>query len=182
MNLCLSCFYSVHISIIYDFCKGDNLDKDERGNDEENMTDIRSESSLFFHHLPDCSQPQEERIHPSSFKLLSPSTSLPVSLIRPPGLYLIHFYTTLWLQLLLSPLFSPDSIFPDSSKSSPQMIKKKKIQQPWYPRSTLQLDHALCSLLKENRHKVRSDRSKAFVVVTTLIMIDIIPVKPFKSK
>lgn len=40
LNLCLSSLYSAHISIIYDFSKEDNLDKDKRGNDEENMTDI----------------------------------------------------------------------------------------------------------------------------------------------
>lgn len=124
LNLCLSCFYSARIGIIYDFVRGDHLDKDERGSDEENMTDICSESSLFFP-FPDCSQAREERIHPS-FKLLSPSISRPVSLIRPPGLYLVHFYATLRLQPLLSPLVSPGSIFPDSSKFGPQMIKRKK--------------------------------------------------------
>lgn len=40
LNLCLSCFYSARIGIIYDFVRGDHLDKDERGSDEENMTDM----------------------------------------------------------------------------------------------------------------------------------------------
>lgn len=134
--------------------------------------------SLFFPSL-DCSQAQEERIHPTSFKLLSPSTSLPVSLIRPPGLYLIHFYATLRLQPLLSPLFSPDSIFPDSSEFSLQMIKKQ-IQQPWCSLSTLQFDQALCSLLTENRQKSKIRQKWGLCGVTALILTDTISVKPFK--
>ena len=87
-------------------------------NDEEEVTDLLWVLAFF---LPssDCTQLQEKWIPPSS-QLLSPSSSRPASLRRPPGLDLIQFYKTLRLQPLLSPLVSPDSIFPVSSKFRPQ--------------------------------------------------------------
>lgn len=51
LNLCLSRLYSARISIIiYGRVKGDNLDKDERGSEEENMTDMLL-SRLFTSHI-----------------------------------------------------------------------------------------------------------------------------------
>lgn len=42
LNLSLSFFYRGHISIMYNFVTGDNLDKDKRGSDEQTMTDMLS--------------------------------------------------------------------------------------------------------------------------------------------
>lgn len=146
--LCGICAHPASTAPTYNLVKAANLDRDER---RERIWQIRSESSLFFS-SPDCSQPQEERNHPASFKLLSPSASLSVSLIRPPGLYLIHFYTALRLQPLLSP---------PTNKFSPRMIKKQT-RRPWCPLSLFS-PAVLFVAYWGKIDKVRSDRSEVFV-------------------
>lgn len=128
-----------------------------------------------FFSCPDCSQPQEERNHPASFKLLSPSTSLSVSLMRPPGLYLIHFYTTLRLQPLLSP---PPRLL---QVQPPRMIKNKSdnldVLSPLFSLAVLFV--ADC---RKNRHKVRSNRSQIFVLCLLFILMDSIHAHFFSTK
>lgn len=94
--------------------------------------------------------------HPASFRLISPSASPSVSLIRPPGLYFIHFYTALRLlpRLLSLPVFPPPAPAPPTL--APRMMEEKK--------TTLMFSPAVLFVAYrgENRSKVRSDRRKAF--------------------
>lgn len=163
--LCGICAHLASTAPTYNLVKAANLDRDERGNDEENLTDMVWVVSFLLH----------------SWLLSAARGEEPSSLLRTPITLCISVClldTSSWnlsYPLLYNPQTSASFIHPpnpdSSNKFSPRIIKKQT-QQPWCPLSTVQPGHALCSLLRENRYEVRSDRSKAFVPWQLLILTD----------
>lgn len=135
--------------------KGDNLDKDERGSDEENMTDmlyfllrLRRVLIALCRRRRGTISPPSDSYHPPHL-CLSPWCVLPDSIlsssIQPSDFSRFYLRSPPLTRSFLTPL-----------SSAPKMIKKQT-QQPWCPGSTLQLDHALCSFT-EGKKKISTSQ------------------------